>query len=1269
MEELNGKSLQHYREIRGLPHDPDPNPKRLSSKSKMEPYGSSLQYGDRLPSRPFQNSSTGSRFVHSELDPQGGYQQAQCKPKTPSPRSRGYSSHSSGGSHHNLQKKKTPSPRFGHTYASRQMSSPRPKSPGRQKHSRSDQHSRKRDTELSTVGAVRSLSQPVYYIIPLQSSNLQTNLCLYKGMPCDELENMLRCLFPVDAYPGDLVGIAVGGEIYSLSQISRYPRVVADACERGDCAEPFFTTASPSDFEQQRPAVACLVKSLSGLHALKEYLNSNPSNLIVCIFHTTWCKKSREMMDRFESIAQVYERDALFLSVDCDTLSSEMVAELDIMRVPTVKCFFNGNVIANLKTPQRVSQIEGLIKFCLNSLSQNEGLTALSQNDGAATFKKYSEVGDVANSKNPEHSYDCFVVKNKRKKENSLHSSHSSAGHVTNSLVEESAKDESRQRYIRLLDALEQCDLLSHDRVQHYQKAVRDPNGISEFVANALDTLANVLKASSSMDDSGSEKGPPAGDEAEDDGRQDGENDSSGSPVSKQKSGSAKAATAAVEEGGFSSRPETIESGSYVRAVPIEFSTRQETSDAGSYIRSGDSSFQSRPGTGDSGSYIRSGTNLHTNRRILVNDIIELGREGNFKPDQVSRLIGFVYEDDRKVISILRGHQMASTKIPLLRTLLANERIRHQGSQERPPRVRQPLRSYSSPAINKGNGGDHDGDPLEIYKLLTRVDTEPQGSDHTDRDGVSSLEANCGWSVNGEGDDRLVVKMRQIVATLEREQILFNAHQRITMEWLCASKDPVLITALGRFETEHDWEELKNTLNHLLNAERFTKIEPDANKQEVTIPKILKTCARLDDSSNLAPCQIQRLLAMIAAGDANVEAIFSKFMKNNNFEEFVETITPFFMEKTPRQSRDERQKWKLSEAREEVETIKPGSRLMNKLTGKRPAAPAPATLAWQPEPSTNATRGGLEVVPELEEKFEQKKDDTTNDENNEDDDEETGDQHSECMPWLLTSYPDISQSPEFSVGFARLVEELMKEGAVTKEQAHKLQEYYERNTANIRGALTTHRGAVNTKELKKTLRRIVTETPTPTKPGELMMESQQKELKTNRPTSTASSLEAERASEASENAYGGEKKGKTKYLMERMVKDNRALKEQNLTSALIGKNHPQPHPLTESANGNSRGSIGDPLSPTPFESDRDDQRQRQQCHPLSSPGELNTLLHTIKETRPEDISGDSQRSPSSVGLAPFSGDQEDDGGNNPVQTNRNHKQNDEDDPADRSNKS
>jgi len=1256
MEELNGKSLQHYREIRGLPHDPDPNSKRLSSKSKMEPYGSALQYGDRLPSRPFQNSSTGSRFVHSELDPQGGYQQTQCKPKTPSPRSRGYSSHSSGGSHHNLQKKKTPSPRFGHTYASRQMPSPGLKSPARVM-SRSDPHNRKREAELSSVGAVRTLGQPVYYIIPLQSSNLQTNLCLYKGMPCEELENMLRCLFPVDAYPGDLVGIAVGGEIYSLSQISRYPRVVADACERGDCAEPFFTTASPSEFDQ-RPAVTCLVKSLSGLHALKEYLSSNPNSLIISIFHTTWCNKSREMMDKFESLAQVYERDALFLSIDCDTLCAD-IAELDIIRVPTFKCFFNGKVIANLKTPQRLSQIEGLIKFCLKSLSQNEGLTMLSQNDGLATFK----AGDLNNTKTLEHSYDRFVFKNKRKKENnSLHSSHSSVGHVTSSLVEESAKDASRQRYIRLLDALEQCDLLSNDRVQNYQNAVRDPNGIPEFVANALDSLANVLKVSSSMDDSGSEKGPPAGDEAEDDDCEDGENESSSSPVSKQKSGSAQAATAAVEEGGFSSRPETAESGPYVQSTPIEFSSRQETSDAVSWNRSGDGSFPSRPGTSD---WIRSGTNLHTNRRILVNDIIELGRKGNFKPDQVSRLISFAYDDDRNVISILRGHQMASTKIPLLRTLLVNERSRHQGTQERPPRVRQPLRSYSNPALSKANNGEQDVDPLEIYKLLTRVDAEPQGSDHTDRDGVSSLEANCGWSVNGEADDRLVVKMRQIISTLEQEQIMFNSHQRVTMEWLCASKDPVLITALGRFETEHDWEELKNTMNHLLNAERFTKVDPNASKQKVPIPQILKTCARLDESSNLAPCQIQRLLAMVVAGDANVEAIFCKFMNNNNFEEFVETITPFLLEKTPRQAREERQKWKLNEVREEVETIKLGTRLMNKLTGKRPAAPAPSTLAWQPEPSTSATRGGLEEIPELKEKFELEKKDA-NDENNEDLDEEPGDQHGECMPWLLTSYPDISQSPEFSVGFARLVEELMKEGAVTKEQATKLQEYYERNTANIRGALTTHRGAVNTKELKKTLRRIVTETPTPTKPGELMMDSEKKELKTNRPTSTASSLEAERASEASENAFhGGEKKGKTKYLMERMVKDNR-LKEQNLTSPLISKIS-QPHPLVLD-NGNSRGSIGDPLSPTPFDSDRDEQRQRQLSHPLSSSGELNTLLHTIKETRPETASGDSPRSPSSVGPAPFSGDQEDDEGNSSVQTTRNQKQNDED-PADRTNKS
>jgi len=435
----------------------------------------------------------------------------------------------------------------------------------------------------------------------------------------------------------------------------------------------------------------------------------------------------------------------------------------------------------------------------------------------------------------------------------------------------------------------------------------------------------------------------------------------------------------------------------------------------------------------------------------------------------------------------------------------------------------------------------------------------------------------------------------------------------------------------------------------------------------VPIPQILKTCARLDESSNLAPCQIQRLLAMVVAGDATVEAIFCKFMKSNNFEEFEETITPFFTEKTPRQSQQERQKWKLSDVREEVETIKPGTRLMNKLTGKRPAAPAPTTLAWQPDASTNATRGGLEVVPEMEEKFVQKKDDTTNDENNEDEDEETDNQHGENQSWLLTSYPDISQSPEFSVGFARLVEELMKEGAVTKEQAQKLQEYYERNTANIRGALTTHRGAVNTKELKKTLRRIVTETPTPTKPGELMMESQQKDPKSNRPTSTASSLEAERASEASENAFhGGEKKGKTKYLMERMVKDNR-LKEQSITSPSISKTS-QPHSLVLD-NGNSRGSIGDPLSPAPCDSERDEQRQRHHSHPLSSPGELNTLLHTIKETRPEDTSADSPRSPSSVGPAQFSGDQEDDEGNSTVQTTSNQKQNDNVDTADRTNKS
>ena len=36
---------------------------------------------------------------------------------------------------------------------------------------------------------------------------------------------------------------------------------------------------------------------------------------------------------------------------------------------------------------------------------------------------------------------------------------------------------------------------------------------------------------------------------------------------------------------------------------------------------------------------------------------------------------------------------------------------------------------------------------------------------------------------------------------------------------------------------------------------------------------------------------------------------------------------------------------------------------------------------------------------------------------------------------ILFDGVDVTQSPQFAVGFARLVEELMKEGAITKEQA------------------------------------------------------------------------------------------------------------------------------------------------------------------------------------------------------------------------------------------
>ena len=43
----------------------------------------------------------------------------------------------------------------------------------------------------------------------------------------------------------------------------------------------------------------------------------------------------------------------------------------------------------------------------------------------------------------------------------------------------------------------------------------------------------------------------------------------------------------------------------------------------------------------------------------------------------------------------------------------------------------------------------------------------------------------------------------------------------------------------------------------------------------------------------------------------------------------------------------------------------------------------------------------------------------------------------------MINVKSLANLPEFAVGFARLLDELMKEGSITKVQADKLQEKYE----------------------------------------------------------------------------------------------------------------------------------------------------------------------------------------------------------------------------------
>ena len=89
-----------------------------------------------------------------------------------------------------------------------------------------------------------------------------------------------------------------------------------------------------------------MVKHINGKEL--ENLIASSDKTVFCDFWANWCGPCRMLAPVYESIAESFEKDAVFVKVDIDDVESESVAiKYGITSIPNIIAFKNGAPVDN----------------------------------------------------------------------------------------------------------------------------------------------------------------------------------------------------------------------------------------------------------------------------------------------------------------------------------------------------------------------------------------------------------------------------------------------------------------------------------------------------------------------------------------------------------------------------------------------------------------------------------------------------------------------------------------------------------------------------------------------------------------------------------------------------------------------------------------------------------------------------------------------------------------------------------------------------------
>lgn len=235
-----------------------------------------------------------------------------------------------------------------------------------------------------------------------------------------------------------------------------------------------------------------------------------------------------------------------------------------------------------------------------------------------------------------------------------------------------------------------------------------------------------------------------------------------------------------------------------------------------------------------------------------------------------------------------------------------------------------------------------------------------------------------------------------------------TTHAMLLLDYCVVAKDETLFTAFTSFEKDDDWKAFKAVVSDITTQQSYKDRELAT---ELTLGSFLRMLTSLSDKQLLLNQHVQKVIKLAAQEEHHVHQVLRSFESSGSDQWKVlqnDILTVVLSEDTKQHSK----------------------RMQNFVT------------------VGNNHKTSLPML--LEERGQ--------DDENDDDDENDG--------------RNVFDLPEFSIGFARLIEELMKEGAITNCQAGLLQEYFERDTHNVKATLMAHRGKQQQQQLKAALRHI-----------------------------------------------------------------------------------------------------------------------------------------------------------------------------------------------------